>query len=88
VTSAGPLVPATRTLPALLRKQFDQLGADSVRLVLARVVAVPDAHRVEISYGGASAVVPRLDGYTPVVGHGVYVLATRSFALAIGEAQR
>jgi len=73
--------PFTRTLPYVLR---DQLARPEVRLIAAKVTAIPDPGHVTIDLGGATTIIPRLKSYAPAIGEPAQVLALGSVMLALG----
>lgn len=73
--------PFTRTLPYVLR---DQLDRPDVRLIAAKVTAVPDSKHVTIDLGGTTTKIPKLAGYSAVVNDVAQVLAIGSVMLALG----
>jgi hypothetical protein len=84
--SAPPLVPLTRTLPALLRRERERTRRDSTRLFVAKVTAVPDSKHVTITYGGATAIVLRLASYSgATIGDTAFCLAAGPIVIAIGR---
>ena len=77
-------VPATRSLPLVLRSLLD--GGGGVTLLVGKVMAVPDGKHVDVEVAGHRVVIPGLAGYVPVVGEGCWCLMGSSIVLAIGSA--
>jgi hypothetical protein len=78
------LIPTTRALPAVLR---DALQNEGVRLVVGKVVSIPDNAHVRVEFAGTQVTIPRLASYqAPVAGDAVYCLATGSVMIAVGIA--
>jgi hypothetical protein len=76
-------VPATRSLPLVLRRLLDVGG---VSLLVGKVMAVPDSKHVDVEVAGQRVIIPGLAGYVPVVGEGCWCLVGNSVVLAIGSA--
>jgi hypothetical protein len=80
-------VPASRTLPAVLRQSLR--SGDAVELVLATggaVLAPPEGNAyVNVVLGGQTIKVPKLwQATSPAVGGPAYLLVTRNFILYLG----
>jgi hypothetical protein len=71
-----------RTLPNVLRRAIDDRQA--VRLQLGKVTATPDLRHVTVDVSGATRTIPKLRGYTPVVGEPCYILTGQYWTLALG----
>jgi hypothetical protein len=76
-------LPATRTLPLVLRRLLDQGG---VSLLVGKVTGTPDARHVQVEVAGQNVTVPILVGYSPVVGQAAWCLVGSSIVLALGAA--
>jgi hypothetical protein len=76
-------LPATRELPAVLRRLLAPQPA-ATEIVVGKVTAVPDARHVEVEIQGVRSVVPRIAGYAPTVGEGCFCLSGASIVVALG----
>lgn len=74
-------VPITRTLPYVLR---DQLNPEPLKMIVARVVAIPDPDHVRIDVQGSQVTVPRISNYLPTIGEPCYCLAGKPAFIALG----
>ena len=77
------LIPFTRTLPYVLRRQLNPSGR--IQFLIGKVAAIPDAQHVEIEQiSGLTTIIPRVSSYTPTVGEPAYCLTADTLALALG----
>lgn len=74
-------VPFTRTMPYVLR---EQLSKTWLRLVVAKVTAIPNADTVTVEQAGSLVTIPRIATYVPTVGEPAYCLGADTTVIALG----
>jgi hypothetical protein len=75
-------IPASRSLPAVLR---EQLEPSQLRVLIGKVVSVPDTRHVRVEIQGSQVTIPKLASYSaPAANEPCYVLADPYFTIALG----